>query len=390
MQWLTADLVFDGYDFHRNYFLQLNENNEITGIQPEKPTGEVNELKGLLMPGMVNAHCHLELSHTKGLIAEKTGLSNFLQNVSKQIPQKVDNEIIQKAQKKADAQMQNNGIVAVGDICNTSKSLLVKEKSPIHYHSFIECIAIRSADSQPRFTDYQNVYDEFQQQEMSASLSLHTPYTCNEEMYELVNQHSNFISIHNQESQAENLLFDRKQGDFDNFYKHFGLEKNEIIKEQSSNSSFENSQRLLKKENKKLFVHNTFMRESDLQYANDNTWFCFCPKANLYIEDTLPDIPMFSEFQDKLVIGTDSLASNDELNVLAEVKTIQDNFPQIPLNKILQWVTINGARLFSLEKSLGSFEVGKKPGFVQVVDFDIDKRKLQNTNSKLIAPAVWD
>lgn len=376
MQWLTADIVFDGYDFQSNFFMHVNEAGEILAIQREKPAVQVRKLKGLLMPGMVNAHCHLELSHTKGLIEQKTGLSAFLQNVSKQIPQKVNDKIIQRAQQVADAEMQKNGIVAVGDICNTSKSIAVKQISKIRYHNFLECIAIRATDSVKRFADYKKVYDEFQAVDLSSSLSLHTPYTCNEGMYDLVNATSNFISIHNQESEAENVLFERREGDFDNFYKHFDLDKKEIIQEQTSQSSFENSQRLLNADAKKLFVHNTFTRKEDLLFADENTWFCFCPKANLYIENQLPAIPIFSDFHDRIVIGTDSLASNDTLNILAEVKIIQDRFPDIPLKNILQWATINGAKLFDLEDKFGSFEVGKKPDFALAKDFDIESKRL--------------
>ena len=384
MQWLTADIVFDGYDFHANFFIQVNETGEIIAIQREEPAAEVKRLNGLLMPGMINAHCHLELSHTKSLIPEKTGLSTFLQNVSEQIPQKVADETIQKAQLAADTEMVNNGIVAVGDICNTTKSIALKQKSKIHYHNFVECIAIRATDSVKRFADYKKVYDAFQVVDLASSLSLHTPYTCNEGMYDLVNGQSSFVSIHNQESEAENVLFERKEGDFDNFYKHFDLDKSEIIREQTSLSSFENSQRLLSGDTKKLFVHNTFTRKEDLQFAEENTWFCFCPKANLYIENQLPNIPIFSDFQDRIVLGTDSLASNDALNILSEVKTIQDHFPGIPLKNILQWATSNGARLFGLDDKFGSFEIGRRPSFLVAKDFNIESKRLLGEGIQLL------
>ncbi len=380
MQWLTADIVFDGYKFHSNLYLQVDASGEIVQLKDSTPNEAYKKHNGLLMPGMINAHCHLELSHTKGLIEEKTGLSTFLQNVSKKMLQKVEDTLIQKAQQVADAQMCKNGIVAVGDICNTTKSIEVKQASKIKYFNFIECIAIRETDSVKRFADYKKVFDEFRKAALPASLVLHTPYTCNEGMYKLVNEHSNFISIHNQESEAENLLFERKEGSFDAFYEYFGLDKNEIIQKKSCKSSFENSKRLLSAGSKKLFVHNTFTRKDDFTFIDKNDWFCFCPKANLYIEDQLPDILLFTHIQERLVLGTDSLASNDSLNILAEAKSIQDNFPDIPLNKILQWATSNGAKLFGLEDTLGSFEVGKSPSFVVVEDFDLKNERLLGTD----------
>jgi cytosine/adenosine deaminase-related metal-dependent hydrolase len=65
-----------------------------------------------------------------------------------------------------------------------------------------------------------------------------------------------------------------------------------------------------------------------------------------------------------LVIGTDSYASNWQLNVFGELKSIRTHFPQITWTQCLQWATINGARALGMDDTLGSFERGKKPGIV--------------------------
>ncbi len=384
MQWLTADIVFDGYDFQTGFYVGVDAYGTIIQTCMEEPVGDITYLKGLLMPGMVNAHCHLELSHAKGMVEEKIGLSNFLQQVSKVIPDKVSDEIIVEGMVSADRAMTENGIVAVGDISNTTKTIPIKKESGIRYHSFIECIAIRDKDTQHRFEEYDGVYKAYQKAQLSASLSLHTPYTCNKGLYKLVNTHSNFISIHNQESEAENLLFERKAGSFDNFYSYFGLDKSEIIQEDTNPSSFRNSVQLLDRTTKKLFVHNTFTRLKDLSEVDEQSWFCFCPKANLYIEDQLPSVELFLKYENRIVLGTDSLASNDELNVLSEVFALQNKFPDIELRKLLQWSTMNGARLFGLEQKIGSLEVGKAPGFVNVSVFDAEHLKLLNVNCDII------
>ena len=71
-----------------------------------------------------------------------------------------------------------------------------------------------------------------------------------------------------------------------------------------------------------------------------------------------------------IVLGTDSLASNDQLSILEEMKTLQKNFPDIALTEMLQWATINGARALQMDDQLGSFEKGKKPGIVLVEGLD--------------------
>lgn len=69
-----------------------------------------------------------------------------------------------------------------------------------------------------------------------------------------------------------------------------------------------------------------------------------------------------------MVLGTDSLASNRSLNILDEMKTIQKNFPEIPLDEILQWATSNGAKALQMDDKLGSFEKGKRAG-VNLLDY---------------------
>lgn len=71
-----------------------------------------------------------------------------------------------------------------------------------------------------------------------------------------------------------------------------------------------------------------------------------------------------------IVLGTDSLASNDQLSILEEMKTLQKNFPGIELATLLKWATINGAQALQMDETLGSFEKGKQPGIVLIEALD--------------------
>ena len=71
---------------------------------------------------------------------------------------------------------------------------------------------------------------------------------------------------------------------------------------------------------------------------------------------------MFNKSPGNIVLGTDSLASNHQLSILEEIKTIRLAFQDISLETCLQWATINGARALQLQSLMGSFEKGKKPG----------------------------
>ncbi|MEI9809991.1 MAG: amidohydrolase family protein [Bacteroidota bacterium] len=96
-----------------------------------------------------------------------------------------------------------------------------------------------------------------------------------------------------------------------------------------------------------LLVHNVHTTEEDLVFAKESdkklTW-CFCPNANQYISGQLPAIDLFIKHDCDIVLGTDSLASNHQLNILEEIKTIRNHFPDIAANQLLRWATINGAK----------------------------------------------
>ena len=87
-----------------------------------------------------------------------------------------------------------------------------------------------------------------------------------------------------------------------------------------------------------------------------------CPNANLYINGELPNLKLFDGAS--VVLGTDSLASNRQLSVLAEMRILRDRFPFISIETLLGWATINGAKALQLDNLLGSFEKGKNPGLV--------------------------
>lgn len=114
-----------------------------------------------------------------------------------------------------------------------------------------------------------------------------------------------------------------------------------------------------------LLVHNTYTCYKDVfftQRQQKNIYWCFCPNANLYIEDKLPTFEFFKHSEFPFTIGTDSLASNHTLSILDEMKVLQQNIPNLPLNELLKWGCINGAKYLDFDNDLGSIAVGKTPG----------------------------
>ena len=142
---------------------------------------------------------------------------------------------------------------------------------------------------------------------------------------------------------------------------------------------------------KLLLVHNTASEQQDIEFVENyfsQAYWCLCPNANLYIENQLPEINLFRSNACKITLGTDSLASNRQLSIFEEIKTIQKHFPEIPLTELIRWGTMNGAEFLGLDHKLGSFGKGKNPGVVLIENADTQTLKLKpGSTSRLIIPA---
>lgn len=145
----------------------------------------------------------------------------------------------------------------------------------------------------------------------------------------------------------------------------------------------------LKKENRNLFVHNTLTVKNDIDAAHqalsiENTFWCTCPNANLYIENRLPNYRNFLDTNAQVCIGTDSLTSNWQLNILEEMKTILKYQSYIDFETVLKWATINGAKALGFADVLGSIEVGKTPGLVLIDNMENGKLTNKTVSKKII------
>lgn len=366
-RYVLADYIFPiSSEPIRNGVIVLDEKGEIIKLMTEDqlPSGiSVEEHRGIIVPGFINSHCHLELSHLHRQVPEKKGLIDFIKEVTKDAL--YDQATIDTAIKEADEAMQKAGIVAVGDISNTLNSRDVKLNSPIYYHTFAEIFNFNPEQAKETFKKGIELCEAFSP--LSSSITPHAPYSVSKELFRYIRtfcgNKRNLISIHNQESEEENKLYRYKSGAFVYFYE--SLKKDISFFKAQARNSLRSTLPLLPDSQKILLVHNTYTSFKDNnfvdRYRHDVTW-CLCPNANLYIEGRLPNIDLFVRSRCPVVLGTDSLASNDKLSILSEIKTLLKNATNLSLEMALKWATINGAKYFGIDDVYGSLEPGKKPG----------------------------
>ena len=376
MNYYSADVVFPvSSPAIKKGVVAMDDDGVVKGVYNpgEIDNSLVEHHKGALIPGFVNSHCHLELSHLQGAIPEKTGLPAFLTQVMDGRGEK--EKAIEKAIAEADRAMFKNGIQAVGDHVNSAVTAKIKESSPIYYHTFVEVMALKKDDVVVRIDNAKEL--EFHFDYKHSSITPHAPYSGSKYLFKALKKaisEDNIISIHNQESDEENKLFRYKKGDFLDFYKKIDYEI-EDFKAQARNS-LQSFLPYIPLKNKLILVHNTYTSIKDLDFVDRmgrKVYFCFCPKANLYIEDKLPKIDNFLLGGYEIILGTDSLASNNSLDILEELKVIHKEFPALDFNETIKWATLNGARALNLDHTIGSLEEGKKPGLVLLEGMDTFK-----------------
>jgi cytosine/adenosine deaminase-related metal-dependent hydrolase len=374
MKSFRADYVFPVYaDPIKNGIVTVDDQGKIIAVTDHNnpPEGPIEQLSGIICPGFVNTHCHVELSHLKDKILPNRGLVSFIKDV--QAFRKADDKEVLEAIQKADEEMYANGIVAVGDISNSNLSIPVKAASKLYYHTFVETFGFLPQNAEAVFNKAVELLNEFKPQ--SCSITPHAPYSVSKELFKLIRKHSdsgnNLISIHNQECEDENKFYRYKLGGFIELYEHFGMDITHF-KPQARNS-LQSIIPLLTNKQQVLLVHNTCTNLKDIyfikRFDRKINW-CFCPNANLYIENHLPKIQLFIDQGFNITLGTDSLASNSSLCILSEMRTIQNKFPAISTKKLIEWGTINGAAFLGIDDEKGTLEAGKTPGLNLITGLD--------------------
>lgn len=365
MQFIAAKNIFDGLNFMPpNTVLVIGENDVVLDVINVKDLDHNNILflDGIITPGFINAHCHLELSHLKNKIPQGIGLPEFAEQVIK-LRNQSSLEEKDTAMSVADEDMWKNGIVAVGDISNTSESFYVKSRSKIHYHTFIELIGLRPNSSEDILENGKGLLRSANECRLIASLAPHAPYSTSTELISMIGEFNSIrhqpSSMHNQESEEEESFIQGKTGGFTQLFQKLGLDLSWY--QAPGKRSIQHTSHAIGN-HPYLLVHNvtTEANETELPGLSRVSW-CLCPKANLYISELLPKKRFVEQVVNDFCVGTDSLASNSSLCILSELNVLKEHF-ELSLETLLKAATYNGARALHLPEHYGRIKKGFNSG----------------------------
>ncbi len=317
---------------------------------------------GLLPPGFVNAHCHLELSALRGRIPEGCGFAGFARAMG-EVRGLADEEERRAAIAAADAEMTRGGIVAVGDIANGEAAFDVKSAGRIAYRTFAEFFGLRTmaADGLRPLLRHPRT-----------SLTPHSVYSVQDAPFRaLCAEGTAPLSIHFMESPAEAELF-AGRGPLHEWYARAGF----VCDFLHYGSPAERLVRSIPAERPLILVHACCVGEEEvrriLAHFTAPVYWCLCPRSNRYISRLAPPVALLRSLGARICLGTDSLASNRSLSLLDELRALGG----VPLRESLRWATLGGAEALGLDDALGTVAPGKRPGLNLLTGLDFERMAL--------------
>ncbi len=391
---IAASYVYslDGKEPIRNGYVEYQDDGTIVGVGPcTDVASEQRFLDGAIVPGFVNAHCHVELSHLHGKFRKGTGMAGFIDQIN-ELRDWAGREVKMQLVKKWMDKMWADGVSAMADISNDDSSFEVKASHPMYTRTFLEVFG-----SEPEMCDGV-MRDVTELDNIAAAAGIDaapTPHSCYTMSPQLLSASAaagldkGYLSYHSQESQEEEDLIRFGTGAMYENRKRSGMSTPPVTGSSSLMYFLDRlaDVRTAPYDGHVLLVHNVCLGQEDIDAARkvmNNVFWAICPLSNIFIHNALPPVPLMRKNGLSVMIGTDSLSSNDDLDMVKEMYCLQENFNDVPMTELLEWACLNGARFLSKDDLLGSLTPGKKPGIVFVGNLDGEGRLTAGSRSERI------
>ena len=339
------------------------------------PDDEV--LSGAIVPGFVNSHCHIELSHLHGKFRKGTGMAGFIDQINA-LRDWAGADVKARLTQEWMDKMWKDGVSAMSDISNDDSSFKVKSSHKLYTRTFLEVFGSEPEMCEGVMADVTALKAAADAEGIDAAPTPHSCYTMSPQLLSASSAaglESGYLSYHSQESQEEEDLLISGSGAMYENRKRSGMSTPPVTGESSLKYFIDRlaAAKPAPYDEHILLVHNVCLKQDDIDAAKkvmNNVYWAICPLSNIFIHNALPPVPLMRRNGLAITVGTDSLSSNDDLDMVKELVCIRQNFSEIPMNEILVWACLNGARFLSKEKALGSLTPGKTPGIVFVSNVD--------------------
>ena len=336
-------------------------------------------LSGAIVPGFVNAHCHVELSHLHGKFRKGTGMAGFIDQIN-ELRDWAGHDVKVELTRRWMDKMWNDGVSAMADISNDDSSFEVKKSHPMYTRTFLEVFGSEPEMCEGVMSDVTDLNQKAREAGIDAAPTPHSCYTMSPQLLSAsaaAGLESGFLSYHSQESQEEEDLLMSGSGAMYENRKRSGMSTPPVTGESSLKYFLDRLQDAAQApyDQNILLVHNVCLKQDDidaLKKVMKHPYFAICPLSNIFIHNALPPIELMRANGLSVALGTDSLSSNDDLDMVKELACLHEAFPDVPMDEMLEWACLNGARFLKKDDLLGSIAVGKRPGIVLVDNIDAE------------------
>jgi cytosine/adenosine deaminase-related metal-dependent hydrolase len=327
--------------------------------------------EGVLLPGLVNAHTHLELSALSGRVEGGNGLVPWAMEVGREAGRFKVEQRYDAAERAAQA-LRAFGTAAVGDVGNTLLAVSEIGNADLRGLFFHELLGSREAATGDALADAEAERQDFLgEEDWPAGLGYvpapHAPYSAGPELLRRIFAAAagHPTTIHAAEDADEVLLLRDGTGRWAEILARMGVPAGSRtpglgpVAYLASLGAFTGPQ-------PPLLVHMVHASAEDLALTRQHgATVVLCPRSNLHIGGRLADVPALLAAKVRLALGTDSLASAPDLSLWGEMTTLAARFPNVAPETWLHMATQGGAEGLGLQH-MGTLAPGKRPGIIDV------------------------
>ena len=363
-------------------------------ILPKHSGVAIERVRGAVLPGLVNAHTHLELSALRGRVPGGSGFVPWVEQmigVRSELRPEDDGAAVERAVDE----LVGCGTVAVGEVTNSLAAVRALARARIVGCVFHEVFGVEREPLERRVAGLAAMVAErvgtWPTAELAYSATPHTLYTTHPDVVRRLlaaaRERGNRASVHVAEHPAERRFLEKGDGPVAEWYEaRLKLRRDLLEWPGESPIAFADALGALAPDVLAVHLTDALPAELDL-VARRGATVVLCPRSNLHIETRLPPLLAFRAAGIAPALGTDSLASNASLDVLYEARALHDRFPAVPASDLVGMATWAGARALG-RTDVGRIARGARPGLI-AIEGDVGADPCAFVLKNVRAPRRW-
>ncbi|HEY6070908.1 MAG TPA: amidohydrolase family protein [Chthoniobacterales bacterium] len=312
-----------------------------------------------LLPGLINAHCHLDYTCLRGKIPRQDSFTDWIRAINTEKARLSRDDYVRSIN-EGFAEAKRFGTTTIANL-TAFPELVSQIQAPIRTSWFAELIDVRDPSHAKEMVDCAVGYLKSHQ---NWGLAPHAPFTASENLYRHSAEVAPLLTTHLAESREEMSMFRDASGPLYDFLKEIGRDMSdcgrgtplhrfsEIVRDSSTPLGMTKSW---------LLVHLNELCSDDFQTLGKSeirSHLAHCPRSHAYFEHSPFEFQKLRDLGFNICLGTDSLASNDDLSLFGEMRAFRKEFPDVLPEEVFRMVTVNPARALQQEESLGKIACG--------------------------------